>query len=82
VAKSYSLLSPDLTNASILQAWSRWKLRDTKKSSIGKVKFVMAEYEKVRRFAIPIDNEHLLLISTEVDAELNMIYDILKQIHD
>ena len=38
----------------------------------------MAEYEKVRRFAIPVDNEHLLLISTEVDAELNMIYDTLK----
>ena len=42
----------------------------------------MAEYEKVRQFTIPIDNEHLLLISTEVDAELNLIYDILKLIHN
>ena len=41
----------------------------------------MAEYEKVRRFTIPVDNEHLLLVGTEVDADLNMIYDILKLIH-
>jgi hypothetical protein len=52
------------------------------KSSIGKGKFAMAEYEKVRRFTIPIDNKLLLLARTEVDAELNMIYDILKLIHD
>ncbi len=52
------------------------------KSSIGKGKFAMAEDERVRRFAILADNEHLLLRSTEVDAELNMIYDTLKLIHD
>jgi hypothetical protein len=52
------------------------------KSSIGKGKFAMAEYEKVKRFAISVGNEHLLLIGTEVDAEPNMIYDILKLIHD
>lgn len=75
-----SLLSPEQTKESALQAWNRWKLRDTMESSIGKGKFAMAEYEKVRRFTIPVDNEHLLLVSTEVDANLNMIYDILKLI--
>ena len=80
--KSNSLLSPDLTKASVLQAWNRWKLRDTMKSSIGKGKFAMAEYEEVRRFTIPIDNEYFLLVSTEIDTELSMIYDILKLIHD
>ncbi|MGC2308620.1 MAG: hypothetical protein WA461_09460 [Nitrososphaeraceae archaeon] len=37
--------------------------------------------EKVRRFTIPVDNEHLLLVNTEVDTDLNVIYDILKLIH-
>ena len=37
----------------------------------------MAEYEEVRRFTIPIDNEYFLLASTEIDTELSMIYDIL-----
>ena len=32
----------------------------------------MAEYEKVRRFTIPVDNEDLLLVSTEVDSDLNI----------
>jgi hypothetical protein len=50
-------------------------------NSIGKGKYAMAEYEKVRRFTIPVDTEHLLLVSTEVNADLNMIYDILKLIH-
>ena len=76
-----SLLSPEQTKESVLQAWNRWKLRDTMESRIGKGKFAMAEYEKVRRFTIPVDNEHLLLVSTEVDADLNMIYNILKLIH-
>ena len=80
--KSNSLLSPDLTKASVLQAWNRWKLRDTMKSSIGKGKFAMAEYEEVRRFTIPIDNEYFLLASTEIDTELSMIYDILRLFHD
>jgi hypothetical protein len=76
-----SLLSPDQTKTSVLQAWNRWKLRDTMENSIGKGKYAMAEYEKVRRFTIPVDTEHLLLVSTEVNADLNMIYDILKLIH-
>jgi hypothetical protein len=35
----------------------------------------------VKRFTIPVDNEHLLLVSTEVDADLSIIYNILKLIH-
>ena len=59
-----SLLSPDQTKTSGLQVWNRWELRDTVESSIGKGKYAMAEYEKVRRFTIPVDSEHLLLVST------------------
>ena len=76
-----SFLSTEQTRGSIQQAWNRWKLRDAMESSIGKGKFAMAEYEKVRRFTIPVDNEHLLLVSTEVDSDLNIIYKILKLIH-
>lgn len=77
-----SLLSSDQTKKSVLQAWDRWKLRDATEDMIGKGKFAMAEYEKVIRFTIPVDNEHLLLVSTEVDTDLNIIYKILKLIHD
>jgi hypothetical protein len=76
-----SLLSSEQTRESVQQAWNRWKLRDAMESRIGKGKFAMAEYEKVKRFTIPVDNEHLLLVSTEVDADLSIIYNILKLIH-
>jgi hypothetical protein len=29
----------------------------------------MAEYEKVKRITIPLENYHLLLITTEVEAD-------------
>lgn len=77
-----SLLSSDQTKESVLQAWNRWKLRKALESRIGKGRFSMTEYEKVRRFTVPVDNEHLLLVSTEIDADLNIIYNILKLIHD
>ena len=50
-------------------------------SKIGKGKFAMAEYERVKRFTIPVDSEHLLLVSTEADADIRIIYNILKLIH-
>ncbi|HJT84019.1 MAG TPA: DUF6659 family protein [Nitrososphaeraceae archaeon] len=77
-----SLLSSDQTKESVQQAWNRWKLRNAMESSIGKGKFSMTEYEKVKRFTLPVDNEHLLLVSTEVDADLSIIYNILRLIHD
>jgi len=76
-----SLLSPEQTKESVLQAWNRWKLRDAIESSVGKGKFAMAEYEKVKRFTIPVDNSHLLLVSAEADTHVSIIYEILKLIH-
>jgi Family of unknown function (DUF6659) len=76
-----SLLSSDQTKESVLQAWNRWKLRDAIESSVGKGKFAMAEYEKVKRFTIPVDSSHLLLVSAEVDTHFSIIYEILKLIH-
>ena len=42
----------------------------------------MAEYEKLKRITIPLDdNSHLLLVSTEVDAEHGRIIDkVLKSV--
>jgi len=35
---------------------------------IGKARYAMEEYEKVKQITMPLEDEHLLLISTEVDA--------------
>jgi len=41
----------------------------------------MAEYEKIKRITAPLDNDHLLLVTTEVDADhQNVIAKVLKLI--
>jgi hypothetical protein len=41
----------------------------------------MAEYEKIKRITFPLDLDHLLLVTTEVDAEHVKVIDrILQQL--
>ncbi len=64
-----NLLSEEETRHSNLQALARWGLRNTLAPKIGKGRYAMAEYEKIKRITIPLENDHLLLITTEVDAD-------------
>jgi hypothetical protein len=64
-----NLLSSDETKRSNLQALARWGLRNSLASKIGRGKYAMAEYEKIKRITFPLENQHLLLITTEVDAD-------------
>jgi hypothetical protein len=77
-----NLLSHEETKKSNLQALARWALRNALSPKVGKGKYAMAEYEKVKRITIPLDdNSHLLLVTTEVDAGHDKIIDkILKLI--
>jgi hypothetical protein len=69
-----NLLSPEETKKSNLQALARWSLRNTLSSKVGKIRYAMAEYVKVKRITIPLeDNSHLLLITTEVNADHDRI---------
>lgn len=64
-----NLLSPDETRRSLLQALSRWKLRDELSTKTGKGRYAMAEYEKLKRITVPLDETHLLLVTTDVEAD-------------
>jgi hypothetical protein len=46
-------------------ALSSWKKRTKLESKIGKGKYVLAEYEKIKRITIPLNHKHLLYITTE-----------------
>ena len=46
----------------------RWRLHNTLADRLGKARYAMEEYEKVKQITMPLEDEHLLLISTEVDA--------------
>ena len=47
----------------------RWRLHNTLADRIGKARYAMEEYEKVKQITMPLEDEHLLLISTEVNAD-------------
>jgi hypothetical protein len=69
-----NLLSSEETKRSNLQALARWALRNTLSPKVGKGRYAMAEYEKVKRITIPLeDNNHLLLVTTEVNADHSRI---------
>jgi hypothetical protein len=59
-----------------LQALARWALRNTLSPKIGKGRYAMAEYKKIKRITIPLeDNNVLVLITTEVDVNHDRIID-------
>ena len=73
-----SLLTPEETRKSVQLAIGRWGLRDALTPKIGKAKYAMAEYDKIKRVSIPLNDDYLLLISMDIDANhSNLIYQIL-----
>jgi hypothetical protein len=74
-----NLLSPEETKKSNLQALARWGLRNALAAKTGKGKYAMAEYEKIKRVTVPLENDHLLLVTTEVEADhRRIINNVLK----
>jgi hypothetical protein len=76
-----NLLTPEETKKSNIQAMARWALSNSLSARVGKEKYAMAEYEKIKRITFSLDPDHLLLVTTEVDADhLKIIDRILKQL--
>lgn len=68
-----NLLSPEENKKSLDQAVNAWKARSEFANKIGKGKYVLAAYEKIKRIVMPLDDEHLLYITTESDANHDKI---------
>lgn len=74
-----NLLSPDESKKSLEMAVNAWKTRSQLANKIGKGHFVLAEYDKIKRITMPL-GEHLLYITTEVDADHSRILDGIRKI--
>ena len=68
-------LTKEETELSLSQAIYRWATRKKTSLKIGKPIFAMAKYEKIFRVTIPIGGAGLILISTELTANVNEIVD-------
>ena len=66
-----NLLTPQESKESLELAINSWKTRTKLAPKIGKGKYVLAEYEKIKRITMPLgdDDHHLLYITTEVQAD-------------
>jgi hypothetical protein len=62
-----NVLSLEETKASLKRAISTWKERDELSAKIGKGKFAIVGYEKIKRITVPLKNNHMLFLSVEGD---------------
>ena len=75
-----NLLTKEESDQSLQFTLSAWKIRNTLKKQIGKGKFVLAEYEKIKRISMHLDDNHLLYITTEVGCDALSIIEKIKKI--
>ena len=75
-----SHLAEKITINSVNQALLRWKSRKTMEEWIGKAKYAMAEYEKVKRLTFYFNENELLLVSTEPDADHESVIKNIKKL--
>ena len=64
-----NLLTPEESKKSLELAINAWKTRSALAPKIGKGKYVLAEYEKIKRITMPLGDNHLLYVTTEVGSD-------------
>jgi len=73
-----NLLDKEQSKKSLELAMDSWRERSDISQQIGKGKYVLAEYEKIKRITLPFGENLLLYLTTEVDADHTKI---LEKIH-
>ena len=73
-----NLLSTEESKESLEMAMTAWKTRSKLAPKIGKGKYVLAEYEKVKRITMPFGDDLLLYVTTEPEADHS---NIINRIH-
>jgi hypothetical protein len=78
-----NILTPEESKKSLKLAINAWKIRSELAPKIGKGKYVLAEYEKIKRITMPLSDSHLIYVTTEAKADhsniINRIEDIVRQ---
>ena len=62
-----NILTLEETKVSLKRALDSWKGRDELSEKIGKGKFAIVGYEKIKRITVPLKNNHMLFLSVEGD---------------
>lgn len=76
-----NLLTQDESKRSLELAVNSWKTRSQLEPKIGKGRYVLAEYEKIKRITMPLADNYLLYITTEVGANHSKIIDGVRELN-
>jgi len=63
-----SLLTPSESRQSLRMAVVAWRARSKLFRKIGRGKYVLAEYGRIKRITMPLGNKHLLYLTTSPGA--------------
>jgi hypothetical protein len=76
-----NLLTAEESKRSLDLAVNAWKTRSDLSPKIGKGKYVLAEYERIKRITMPLsDNKHLVYITTEIPSDHDKIIAGVRQL--
>ena len=72
-----NMMTLEDTNASLKRALENWKERDKLSAKIGRGRYSIVDYEKIKRVTVPLKDNHLLYVHVEADQPA-YIGDIMK----
>ena len=70
-----NLLSEHAENEMVNLSIIYWKARKDISKLLGKAKYTLGEYDKIKRFSFYLGDDQLLLLSTEKDADTDVVVD-------
>jgi hypothetical protein len=77
-----NLLTEEETRESLKYSVNSWKIRAQLADKIGKGRYVLAVYEKLRRVTLPLDEKHLLLVSFDnKGGQMDILEKIENELH-
>jgi len=64
-------------------ASQRWQTRKNIEHKLGSAKYAFAEYDEIKRISFPIDEKHLLMVTTQLNSDhTNVITKVLELINN
>ncbi len=60
-----NILSVDETKNTVKRAVSSWNSRNDLTDKVGRGMYAVASYEKIKRITVPLDDNHMLFVSTD-----------------
>lgn len=77
-----NLLTEEETQESLKYSISSWKVRGKLAHKIGRGRYVLAVYEKLRRITLPLDENHLLLVSFDnKGGQMDIVEKLENELH-